>query len=439
MKHNIWFTLMIGAVVFGMGLNACTDYTEDIQSPDMSGQPSPGFGNGGDNQLPADLQKPNEGNFTEQKMLVNIGLNVIVPVVDEFYIETRRLKRDVSERCTKLNAGVNDPQHLIRVQEQWKRTMLAYHRADAVPIGPLSDNKSELGNSIYSWPFVNYCHMDLEVARSANGKATDVTTMPPNRKGLAALEYLLFSPTSATVCPSSAINKDAVEWLAKNEINKQLDRCRVEERMSQDLELRAKTLYAQWDPAQNNYSKKLIDGSVFPSTKKAINALTDALFSIEILRDSKLGIPMGLIKGCNQPSGLCPLDTEHILSGIALDSIEAQIGVFKNVFFGASDPSLKAFGFDDYLITKNHQAVVDDFERELAVVSASVAKTQAAGPLKDLIAATDKTVCSVEMLSSPQPACQLFMDIRQITTLLKTELIVVLALEAPAAFQGDND
>lgn len=439
MKHNIWSTLIVVGVVSGVVLNACTDYTEDIQSPGVSGQPSPGIGNGGDNQLPADLQKPNEGAFSEEKMLVNIGLNVIVPAVDEFYIETRRLKRDVSERCTKLSAGVNDAQHLTRVQEQWKRTMLAFHRVDAVPVGPLTANKSELSNSIYSWPFVSYCHVDLEVARSSKGKVSDVETLAPNRKGLAALEYLLFSPTTKTACPNTVINKDAAEWLAKNELDKQLDRCRVEERFSQDLETRAKILFSQWDPAQNNYTKRLIDNSEFPSTKKAINAMTDALFTIETMRDAKLGVPLGLIKGCADPSGLCPQDTEHVLSGMALDTIDVQVSMFRDVFFGATSATAKAFGFDDYLAGKGHQEVADDFDRELKSVSESVSKTQAVGLLKDLVAATDKATCSVSMLSSPQPACQLFMDIRRVTTLLKTELIVVLALEAPAAFQGDND
>lgn len=439
MKHNIFWLLTLVGVASGIMLNACTDYTEDIQAPRSSFQPNPGFSSGVNNQLPPELQKPNDGEFSEEKMLVNIGLNVIFHNVDDFYVETRRLKRDVNERCTKLKSGVNDAHHLNRVQEQWKRTMLAYHRLDAAPIGPLSANKSELGNSIYSWPFVSYCNVDLEVARSAKGKVSEVETLAPNRKGLAALEYLLFSAATDTVCPKSAINKDAVEWLAKNDLDKQLDRCLVESRFSDDIEKRAKILFTQWDPAQNNYTKKMIDGSEFASTKKAINALTDALFSIEAIKDAKLGQPLGLIKGCADASGLCPLDTEHILSGLGLESIDAQVSVFKDVFFGSSDTNIKAFGFDDYLISKGHPAVVDDFVIELKNVATSVNKTQSAGVLKDLIASTDKSTCSVEMQVSPQPVCQLFMDIRLLTNLIKTELLTVLALEAPAAFQGDND
>ncbi len=440
MKHNILFAVVSVGVVCGVFLNACTDYTEDIQAPGITNQPSPGGNsNGGSNELPPDLQKPNEGAFSEEKMLVNIGLNVILRNVDEFYIETRRLKRDISERCTKLRAGVNDANHLSRVQEQWKRTMLAYHRVDAAPIGPLSANTSELANSIYSWPFVSYCNVDLEVARSAKGKISDADTLAPNRKGLAALEYLLFAPTTETVCAKSVINKEAVEWLTKSDLDKQLDRCRVEERFSEDLEKRAKILFAQWDPSQNNYTKKMIDGSEFATPKKAVNALTDSLFSIETIKDAKLGQPLGLIKGCGDASGLCPLDTEHILSGLALESIDAQVSVFKDVFYGSTDPGAKAFGFDDYLLSKGHAAVVEEFTVEFNNVSMAINKTQSAGILKDLVAATDKSTCTVDMQSSPQPACQLFMDIRLLTTLLKVDLLTVLALEAPAAFQGDND
>ncbi|MCC6138398.1 MAG: hypothetical protein IT287_07175, partial [Bdellovibrionaceae bacterium] len=38
-----------------------------------------------------------------------------------------------------------------------------------------------------------------------------------------------------------------------------------------------------------------------------------------------------------------------------------------------------------------------------------------------------------------QPACKLFIDIRELTNLLKTELLTALSLEVPASFQGDND
>lgn len=433
MKHNILFTLFVVFVVVGGAFVGCTDYTDDIQAP-QGGQDN--LVQGGNNVLPPHLQKPNDGEFSEEKMLVNIGLNVILKNADEFYLETRRLKRDISDRCAKLQSGVQEQSHLVRVQEQWKKTMLAYHRLDAIPIGPLADQK--IANNIYSWPTVNFCGIDLEVARLAKGTGED--SLPINKKGLGALEYLLYSASNKTACPNSFLNKDAVEWVAKTETEKNVDRCLFEEKIIGDLEERAKELYSAWDVSQKNYSKTLIDKSQYATTKAAINAMTDALFSVEVIKDTKLGLPLGIIKGCEDPSGKCPQFAEHELSGLALESIEAQLVTFKEAFFGSVSPKTKAFGFDDYLISKGHSELVEEFDRKIKTVETSVLGDQAKGVIQDLIIATDKASCVLDSPSlSQQPACQLFFDVRELTLLLKVEFLTVLSLEAPATFQGDND
>lgn len=435
MKHNILWLLFVVGVVGSGTFTACTDYTDDIESPRASQDTEVG---GGSNVLPPELLNPNQGVFSEEKMLVNIGLNVISKNVDDFYIETRRLKRDIGERCTKLKAGVNETSHLVRVQEQWKKTMLAYHRLDAAPIGPLSDNSGKLASEIYSWPFINSCGLDLEVARINTASASKDLAI--SKKGLGALEYLLYADASKTVCANSFLNKDATEWIKKDDVTKSKDRCDFSMRVAEDLEIQAKTLFSFWDVSQKNFTKALIDGSRYKSNKEAINAMTDAMFAIEVIKDTKLGVPLGLVSGCNDVSGLCPSQTEHILSGLALESIEAQVQAFKEVFFGSSDPSVKAFGFDDYLIVRGHSAVVDEFVQELSIVETSVLKAQSIGVLKDLVTTTDKASCTmINDRTLLQPACQLFFDVRKLTNLLKTDLLPVLSLEMPATFQGDND
>ncbi|MCC6137188.1 MAG: hypothetical protein IT287_01030, partial [Bdellovibrionaceae bacterium] len=303
MKHNIFPLLVLAGVVSSGAFSACTDYTDDIQAPGVNQE----FSGSGSNVLPLHLQKPNEGAFSEEKMLVNIGLNVISKNTDEFYIEARRLKRDISDRCTKLNAGVSESSHLVRVQEQWKKTMLAYHRLDAVPVGPLSENSGDLASHIYSWPFVNSCGIDLEVARLNTPKESNDIAI--SKKGLGAIEYLLYTDVSKTSCADSFLNKDATDWLKKSENDKNKDRCAYEEKIANDLEAHAKTLFSKWDIGQKNYSKTLIDGSKYKSVKEAVNSMTDSMFAIEVIKDTKLGIPLGLVAGCEDPSGLCPLQT----------------------------------------------------------------------------------------------------------------------------------
>jgi hypothetical protein len=159
-----------------------------------------------------------------------------------------------------------------------------------------------------------------------------------------------------------------------------------------------------------------------------------------VIKDTKLGLPLGIIKGCEDSSGKCPQFAEHELSGLALESIEVQLSTFKEAFFGSASPDTKAFGFDDYLVSKGHSDLVGTFHTKIKKAEDSVLSAQAKGVLQDLIIATDKASCVLDSLNlSQQPACQLFFDVRELTLLLKVEFLTVLSLEAPATFQGDND
>ena len=133
-----------------------------------------------------------------------------------------------------------------------------------------------LGNNIYSWPLINTCGIDLEVARKAAGsdKWTPTAALPVNKKGLGALEYLIFSDVETSGCKnlSIAINKDAADWLKKNTAEKYGDRCGFIKEISSDLEQQVTNLFSRWNPKDQNYTASFFnDKTMYPTSKVVSN------------------------------------------------------------------------------------------------------------------------------------------------------------------------
>lgn len=445
MRNHILKTTLLCLCMF-LNSSGCTDYTKDIRGPGSSSDINSPAGSKGGESLPPHLQSPNLGEFSEEKMIANIGLNVIAKNVENLFVEVKRLKRITNEKCDAYQKDKNIEKLTSTLGAQWKSAMIAYHRVDAIPVGPLSENNSLLANSIYSWPLINTCGIDLEVARKASGsdKLTPTAALPVNKKGLGALEYLIFSGVEASGCKnlSIAINKDAADWLKRTTVEKYGDRCGYIKEITSDLEEKVTNLYNRWNPKDQNYTASFFnDKAMYPSSKVAINTLTDGMFSVETLREVKIGIPLGIMNGCGDVSGLCPDMVEHLWSGIALEAIQEQVNGFKEIFFGGVDPQDTAFGFDDYLVSKGQSELVKKFSRDIELADETLSTLVVGNSgLKELVQQTEKSQCTEENATlSVQPACYLYYSIRKISTLLKVDLLIVLALDAPPIYQGDND
>src|SRR5690606_25907233 len=95
-------------------------------------------------------RKPNEGNFSVEKMLVNIGTNVIQPGVKDFSFETSYFARELDKACRSSTAARMDSREWLSAQEQWKKAMLAFHYIESMSVGPLAENAFH--SHFYAWP-----------------------------------------------------------------------------------------------------------------------------------------------------------------------------------------------------------------------------------------------------------------------------------------------
>lgn len=441
MKLQSFFKLIL--IVSMINLSSCSDYTSDQMAalpPAAPNKPGLGFQDV-KNPFPANLQNPNEGEFSEEKMLVNIGVNIIAKNVREFNLQAALLKNRLADYCDELESGVINTASETAVKNQWTQTMLAYHLVDAAPVGPLTDNGRYYADNIYSWPFINTCSIDNDVASLALTQQQP-STLINNRKGLGALEYLLFTPPQSEKCNLKIpLNKNVVEWLKRTPQQRTKDRCDRAVALAEDVFQKSQELWAAWDPENANFTKTLIDNTRYPSVKVAINAVTDSLFSIEKIKDAKLGVPLGKNKKeCIAAEQKCPEAVEHMWSGLAFPAISTQLAGFRAILYGSTSKSKKAFGFDDYLAAKGHPDVVAKMDSILLSNIEEVQKFSQKGSLSDQILKMDVSACAATTLDNPvEPLCHLYANIRSVANTLKIDVLTILSLDAPPTYQGDND
>lgn len=449
-------------------LAGCSDFLNSDKSKSTN-SPTGGLNEGPKrpnvNPLPPGFEEPNQAPFTEEKMLVNIGINVIAPAAAELALETSVLEKRIARACQSV-AAVNSvvpanstelTPEWTEAQTQWKRAMRAFHRVDSFPVGPLWHDDKKLSSRMYSWPLFNSCGIDNETVRVKDGIGTVASDLPNPVRGLGAIEYLLFESSIATKCNARAYPQ-VIKWTTRPRTEKLGDRCVLASRLASDLSEQAKVLSDEWDPKGRNYTRRFIDKSdaKYPNAQAAANAVTDSLFQIEALKDLRLARPLGFHKDCVSATGKCPQDSEHLYADFALESASARLAAFGDALrgqFNGARGVTNGFGFDDLLISRGHAEIatkmgglVDTSFQGFRKFSSSVGSGAGSGSTSGSrtfaseIEAISKDECVASTTNNRQvEICALFQDVRAVATSLKAELLAVLALRSPPTYQGDND
>lgn len=444
-----------------LSLAGCSDFLNNEKAKATNG-PARGLTEGPSrpdvNPLPPGFENPNHAPFSEEKMLVNIGINVIAPAAADLALETSVLENRVSRACRSLpqsgeSAGAGLTAEWTEAQAQWKRAMLAFHRVDSFPIGPLWDDDKKLTSRIYAWPLFNSCGIDSETVRVKDGIGTPGSDLPNPVRGLGALEYLLFETSMGTKCNARA-NPQVSKWTALSQTEKRRDRCALASRLAADVAEQSKVLSEEWDPKGRNYTRRFIDksDSKYPNSQAAANALTDSMFQIEALKDLRLARPLGFHKDCVSPTGKCPQDSEHPFSDFALAAASARLAAFSDAIHGhynGAQGTINGFGFDDLLISRGYAEIAtklsglievsrQGFKKFSTAVGSGV--TGGGRTFISEIEAMSKDECVASTSSNRQvEICSLFQDVRAVSNSWKAELLAVLALRSPPTYQGDND
>ena len=402
---------------------------------DTGGGNSGGDNSGGDNSGGSDGGGDNSGGttFNETQLLVDITDNVLVPTYQSFQSATQSQKQSVADYCTAVVAdATNSSAQQLAAQQDWKLVAGIWQQAEMMQIGPLVSNNYALRNTIYSWPVVSRCGVDQDVIYaqngSINGSPYDLAQRTDTRRGIDALEHLLFSTNLDHNCNSNI--EIVSDWNARSESERMIARCQFAVMVADDLALNATTLVNSWT-GTSGYAAVLKAagdaGNEYETSLKGINAISDGMFYLDsVTKDNKLAKPVGILDN-NCGGGICPEHLESTLSGQSVEHIINNLEGFSKVFYASSTGAADehTVGFDDFLIDVGDSDTATNMGQ--ALMAAKSLAESLNMPLSQLLT------------EDPEQVEALHSEVKAVTDKLKTDFITSLALELPQTSAGDND
>lgn len=319
------------------------------------------------------------------------------------------------------------------VRNAFLDAMASFQLVEVLRFGPFARASEEpnigldLRDQIYAWRLGGRCNVDTELLAASYATPGFAESSLINVRGLGAVEYLSFHPNPDNGCPSYFPMNANGEWAALGSDEVWRRRREYTAVISEGVAVWARELVDAWDPAGQNFFAALVDagaGSVaYASQQAALNAASNALFYVEKeVKDFKLGIPLALSPEC--PTAHCPEALESQFAGISTQNIARNLDGFDRLFRGCGE-GVQALGFDDWLVT----------------VGAGDLNTRMIAALAEAERAVDELDPPLEQALVPHTdrVMAVYVALKALTDLLKTEFVSVLDLELPKSTEGDND
>jgi predicted lipoprotein len=321
------------------------------------------------------------------------------------------------------------PMEIVALRDAWMATMAKWEEVELFRFGPMARSidpgGKDIRDQIYGWPLVNRCGIEERMVNQSYA-ASDFGAALINVRGLAALEYTAFYEGSDNACTQfSTINAQGT-WAALGTAEIARRKVGYAAAVSKDVLSHTDALLQAWSPTGGNFRAELLgagaSSATFMSEQKALNAVSDALFYIELeSKDWKLGRPIGL-GDCT--TGTCPEALESQWAGQSTAHLRRNLAGFRLLFQGCGAGN-GGFGFDDWL---RAVGAADLATRMLEALSGAERAVDTLDPPLEQALATD-----------PAKVMAVYTAFKGLTDLLKTEFVTVLNLELPKTTQGDND
>ncbi|MGB0894150.1 MAG: imelysin family protein [Parashewanella sp.] len=376
-----------------------------------------------------DFNKPTENttDFNEKALLTDLVDKVITPTFTRFNDKAKIHSQDVAQFCVQQKALLsgNIEQSAFdtakqTAQNSWNEAIGVWQQAELMQLGPLLDNDKLIRDRIYSWPNVNSCAVDYDVMffrnGSVNGAPYDITRRLPSRKGLAALEYLLFNDNLDDSCKSASPEG----WANLPDNQKKIARCEFATEVAKDLSNNASNLVTAWNSYAPTLKQTGTTDNPFKNDHEAVNHISDAMFYLDkSTKDGKLGKPLGLqVNTCGAEA--CPEDVESKFAEKSLSHIINNLRGFDRLLQGES-----GIGFTAYL---NDVGAKDTADSMVANIQQAISNAEAY-----------QTSLKKALETNTEQVSETHGKVKAVTDTLKTDFINRLALELPKTSAGDND
>lgn len=401
------------AIVVILGLMGCGESSSSSQGEQFS-------------QTPSNPTPPSD-DFNQTLLLQNLTDNVIVPTYTKFAELTVTQDAAIGNYCAALTSQATNTEAMqVSAKQSWRDAMAVWQMAEVMQIGPLLDNNNSLRNKIYSWPNTSSCAVDQDVLL-AESEGYDISTRTPSRKGLDAIEYLLFNSDLNHSC--TVFGTQPQGWNNRTNEDRMTARCGLAKLVAADLVSNSEELLSAWNgtATEQGYAEVLKNAgqvnSSFNNVHDAVNDVSDAVFYIDTLtKDAKLATPLGVFAN---DCGLVPC-IQNVESRFAFNSLQNIINNIQGlnmIFLGGNTDS--AIGFEDYLIDVGATDTATQMRNDLTNVTE--------------FAITLEQSLTQLLEQEPEQVQQVHDQLKKVTDNMKTDFIQSLALELPATSAGDND
>ena len=264
-------------------------------------------------------EKQPDPDYDRSDFLTNMADTIIVPA-----FENAVKKADSLVYYTSAFTENPTASNLTNLQIQWKITSLAWAGIQIYDFGPAMEQ--DLKSSVDVWPVSSSQIENLTTVTAASFNQSYINGVESNKKGLPAIEYLIFYPQTDSVLAAFSTKTHAETRKA------------YLKELSINIYNKINSVKDTW---KNEYRTAFINNKGV-ELGTSTNYLTNHLIMyLEHLLNAKLGIPSG-----NKPVGstIKPSLIENPYSKFSIAVMLENINVIEKTFKGGSGS-----GFDNYL------------------------------------------------------------------------------------------
>ena len=320
--------------------------------------------------------------FDREAILVNAADQLIIPSYQAFQQRATTLH----QQAEALIAAPSEA-NVIATRSAWQAAKLQWKAAEVYRFGPIE--QLALTTAIDRWP-ASATGVEQAVA-GYDGDATYLEGVGSNRRGLPAIEYLLY-------------HADATQIARELQDERRREYLRL---LTGALVEHTSAILQCWQHDYRDAFIANIGNEADASTTLLANQL---IFLLEVVKNNKVGEPAGL----TSTRGPAPDRVESPYAAVSLECIQANVDALEATFTGG-----EGVGFDDYLDAlairdENSESLSELIQQQFEVVRTSLQRMDA--PLSSTV------------LDEPQAVEQLYADLQRLNGLLKADMMSQLGL-----------
>jgi uncharacterized protein len=371
--------------------------------------------------------KPEADGDAKREVLTHLNERVVLPTLDGFVAESEALETSTAAWREARRTGPATTER-DAARAAFKTAFVRWQRAEMMAYGPAGKPPTislgrGLRDTIYSWPTINPCRVDIVLAGRGYAAQGFFETALVTATGLAAIEALLFTDAPGNACAATESINTSGSWAAMSADELGFRRAEYASLAAAAVAKQAQALRTAWTDAAAKYSAAGQAGSTFATAQTALDEVFAALFQSDLaLKNARIGVPLGLVPAtcANVP---CPEQAEALPSGFSREAIVGNLEGLRALLRGDFQES--GHGFDSLLALRGAGSLASDMDAALVTVRA------AAEALPEPIAQA--------VVSHPAEVQQLHSDVKVFTDFLKLQFVTVLSLQVPAEGAGDAD